>query len=58
MIFPIEPVTDSNAYRSLKDSVIAFFPYFDTNAKDSARFFFGVKSPVAEYHGGAKDESE
>ena len=58
VIFPIEPVTDSNAYRGLKDSVIAFFPYFDTNAKDSARFFFGVKSPVVEYHGGAKDESE
>ena len=58
VIFPIEPVTDSNAYRSLKDSVIAFFPYFDTNAKDSARFFFGVKSPVVEYHGGAKDEFE
>ena len=39
VIFPIDPVTDGNAYRLLKESVISFFPYFDTGAKDAARFF-------------------
>jgi putative DNA primase/helicase len=58
VVFPIEPTTDSAFYRQLKDSVIEFFPYFDTKAKDAARFFFGVKDPVVEYHGGADDESE
>ena len=52
IIFPVNPITDAEAYRQLKESVIAHFPYFDTNAKDSARFFFGVKSPVVEQHGG------
>ena len=52
IIFPIDPITDAEAYRQLKESVIAHFPYFDTNAKDSARFFFGVKFPVVEQHGG------
>lgn len=52
VIFPIDPITDAESYRQLKESVIAHFPYFDTNAKDSARFFFGVKSPIVEQHGG------
>lgn len=52
VIFPIDLVTDGDAYRTLKESVIAFFPYFDTGAKDAARFFFGVKDPVVELYGG------
>ena len=52
IIFPIDPITDAEAYRQLKEAVIARFPYFDTGAKDAARFFFGVKTPVVEQHGG------
>ena len=52
VIFPIDPLTDGDAYRQLKESVISYFPYFDTRAKDAARFFFGVKDPVVELHGG------
>lgn len=55
VIFPIDPITNGDAYRQLKESVIAYFPYFDVGAKDAARFFFGVKAPVVELHGG--DES-
>ena len=58
IIFPIDPMTDWEAYRQLKESVITLFPYFDTNAKDSARFFFGVKSPLVELHGGEADGTE
>lgn len=58
VIFPIDPVTNVDAYKKMKDAVIAFFPYFDTNAIDSARFFFGIRNPVVEYHGGDADESE
>lgn len=55
VIFPIDPVNDGDTYRRLKESVISFFPYFDTGAKDSARFFFGVEKPVVEQHGGEID---
>ena len=58
VIFPIDPITDGTAYRALKESVIAYFPYFDTGAKDAARFFFGVKNPVVELYGGLADETE
>jgi len=57
VIFPIEPCTDGDDYRRLKESVIAFFPFFDTGAKDAVRFFFGVKDPVVEAHGGEADGS-
>ena len=52
VIFPIDPITNGDAYRQLKESVIAYFPYFDTGAKDAARFFFGAADPVVELHGG------
>ena len=58
VIFPIDPVTDGSAYRRLKESVISLFPYFDTGAKDAARFFFGVRKPVVELHGGKTDAAE
>ena len=58
IIFPINPVTDGDVYRALKESVINYFPYFDTNAKDAARFFFGVKDPVVVLYGGEPDGSE
>lgn len=56
VIFPIDSVKNGDDYRALKESVIAFFPYFDTGAKDAARFFFGVKDPEVELHGGDADE--
>jgi hypothetical protein len=52
VIFPIDPITDGDAYAKLKASVVKYFPYFDTGAKDAARFFFGVKDPVVEMRGG------
>ena len=58
VIFAMEPVTDADEYREMKDAVIEYFPYFDTGAKDAARFFFGVEDPVIELHGGDDDGSE
>jgi len=39
--FPIAPVTDADMYRALKVGLQRFYPYFDRNAADSARFFYG-----------------
>lgn len=58
VIFPIDPISNSTDYRALKEAVLAHFPYFDTGAKDAARFFFGVKDPVVELHGGDADAVE
>lgn len=55
-VFPIDPITNGDDYRMLKESVMAFFLYFDTGAKDAARFFFGVRNPVVELHGGENNE--
>lgn len=46
--FPIHPVTDVAAYADLKRRAIARFPWFDTQAADAARFFFGVESPKVQ----------
>lgn len=52
VFFPIDNITDAAEYKNMKALVNALFPYFDKNALDSARFFFGTPSPeVAVYQG-------
>lgn len=48
ILFEIDEITDSEAYSALKSKVIALFPYFDHNAADSARFFFGTDPAQVE----------
>ena len=43
--FPIDPITFWPAYVGFKVQVINLFPWFDSNAKDSARFLYGVENP-------------
>lgn len=50
--FPIESINDAVMYRNFKDKVCTYFPSFDQNAKDSARFFFGVENPEIEFYDG------
>lgn len=52
VLFPIEYVTDASLYSDMKKLVNSIFPYFDTQALDAARFFFGTASAdVALYPG-------
>lgn len=52
VLFPIEPVTDAALYKEMKRHINTLFPYFDTNALDAARFFYGTQEPeVALYPG-------
>ncbi|WP_018659208.1 phage/plasmid primase, P4 family [Allofustis seminis] len=46
--FPIPKVYDLETYVSYKEKLALFFPYFDQNALDGARFFYGVDGPVVE----------
>lgn len=50
--FPIPPITDSAEYTALKKHIAAQFPYFDSNALDSARLLFGVSNPQIEIFNG------
>ena len=52
VLFPIEFCADASLYSDMKKLVNAIFPYFDTQALDAARFFFGtVAADVALYPG-------
>lgn len=46
--FQITAVTDWNIYTMLKRKVQKVFPFFDKNALDAARFFFGTDTPQVE----------
>lgn len=50
--FPIEEVSDQAVYAELKQRIAAVFPYFDSNALDSARFLFGTHNPQVELYEG------
>lgn len=52
VLFPIDTVTDASLYSDMKKLVNSIFPYFDTQALDAARFFFGTAAAeVALYPG-------
>lgn len=49
--FPIERVSDTNLYVAMKQQIYDRFPYFDSNAKDAARFLFGSDNGVEFFAG-------
>ena len=50
LYFPDTVFTDSQEYSKHKKSVCNYFKKFDQNAKDAARFFFGVPNPKVEFY--------
>ena len=52
VLFPISRMTDAVAYSNMKRLVNTVFPYFDTNALDAARFFFGTTNTEVELYEG------
>ena len=58
VLFPIDYETDSAKYKEIKIKINSLFPYFDTNALDVARFFFGTKEAEVEIHEGSMNLSE
>ena len=53
VFFPIPEQTDPAAYSDMKKRLQAEFPFFDSNALDAARFFFGTKDPEVEFFDGS-----
>ncbi len=52
VLFLIDEMTDPAEYGALKKRLNGIFPYFDTKALDSARFFFGTEEPDVEFYAG------
>lgn len=51
--FPIQPIQDAKIYADLKHEIQSYFPYFDDNALDAARFVFGVTQTQVKWHNGS-----
>ena len=58
VLFPIEFMFDPVAYADMKKLVNSIFPYFDTQALDAARFFFGTNDPQVELFPGSMNLTE
>ena len=58
ILFPIEYMTDATVYSDMKKLVNSIFPYFDTQALDAARFFFGTASADVELFPGSMNLTE
>ncbi|MGN1114372.1 MAG: DUF3987 domain-containing protein, partial [Oscillospiraceae bacterium] len=52
VFFPVPEVTDEKEYTAMKKRIADAFPYFDTNALDSARFLYGTNSDEVEFYEG------
>lgn len=52
VIFPIEITKDPDAYQRLKKGIELKFPFFDKNAMDAARFYFGNPDAEIEFYEG------
>jgi P4 family phage/plasmid primase-like protien len=58
VLFPIPPVTDATAYGDMKKRVCEIFPFFDANALDAARFFFGTDPAQVDLFPGSRSLTE
>lgn len=52
--FPVEKITDIKAYTTMKHQIQKQFLWFDANALDAARFYFGTEQPVVMFFEGDK----
>ena len=53
--FPLgHEISSFNECREIKEHIIKIFPKLDQNAKDGARFFYGVENPQGIYYAGNK----
>ena len=58
VFFPIDEVNNAEEYSAMKEIILKIVPYFDSNAKDAARFFFGTEYPQVEIISGTKNLTE
>lgn len=47
-VFIIDECTDADVYKAIKEKIYEAYPFFDDNALDAARFFFGSQVDESE----------
>lgn len=52
LYFEIAEVADVDEYDRMKKRLLDYFPYFDKNAQDAARFLYGTENPEVIWHDG------
>lgn len=52
VFFPISTYDDAGKYSALKKQIYSEFPFFDGNALDAARFYFGCETEEILWHEG------
>ena len=52
VLFPVNKITNADEYSAMKREVFNLFPYFDKNALDAGRFFFGTENPKVKFFSG------
>jgi len=52
IFFPMNICSDAKAYAELKQQIYKEFPFFDSNALDAARFYFGCQADEILWHEG------
>ena len=52
--FPVDVISDKNEYVTLKKKIQAEFLYFDGNALDAARLFYGTSNATVEFYKGSQ----
>ena len=58
VMFPIKDVKDVSTYANLKEALYKKYPFFDSNALDGARFFFGSNVEEVVWHEGWLDVTD
>ena len=53
VFFPIKINENAEEYQSLKQRALRLFPFFDKNALDVARLFYGTKNPEVQFFSGS-----
>ncbi len=55
VFFPIDETTSAEQYSAIKHKVSQIFPFFDNNALDAGRFFFGTQFPKVGFFSGNRN---
>ena len=53
-VFPVEKVEDPALLKGMLQRIQSYFPYFDSNAFDAGRFFYGSPEAEVAWHEGEK----
>lgn len=53
-----EEIRSPEEYKAIKERILKIFPFFDNNALDAARFFFGTPNPKVEIVAGTRTLTE